>query len=168
MYTRPRRARASLQLSLWADAVAGSARTLKRRREMGWKYRESAGQSTAAMYAAEQAERRRQRNRRKTQAITAAIVLGVTVPAWAVVNAVSTPSAHNGLATVSDGVPLAGANGTDDELGQLLDSAAPTDGRSDVAWARTVSAAHQFDLPWATDVSTAPAPAPVAPVAKRA
>jgi hypothetical protein len=158
-------------MSLWAEAVAGSARNLQRRREMGWKYRETVGQSTAALYAAEQAERRRQRNRHKTQAITAVIVLGVTVPAWAVVNAVSTPSAHNGLATVSDGAPLAGPGPADGQLGRLLDTtqhAAPalTDDRSDVAWAKTMSTAHQFDLPWATDQTTAPAP--VAPVAKRA
>jgi hypothetical protein len=150
----------SLQMSLWADAVGGSARTLQRRREMGWRYREGAGQSTAAVYAAEQAERRRTRNRRKTQAITAVIVLGVTVPAWAVVNAVSTPSAHNGLAPVSDGTSLGAdtaANSSPDQFAQMLSSAKqnapalPDDGPSDSAWASTISAAHQFDLPMATD-----------------
>jgi hypothetical protein len=173
MYTRSRRARASLQLSLWADAVAGSARNLQRRREMGYRYREGAGQSSAALYAAEQAERRRRLNRRKTQAITAAIVVGVTVPAWAVVNAVSTPSAHNGLATVSDGTPLGAGPAGDDQLAQMFSEAGQSaarmsDGRSDAAWARTISAAHQFDLPWATDSSAVPAqPAPSA-LTKRA
>lgn len=165
MYTRSRRSQWSLQLSLWADAVGGSARNLQRRREMGWRYRQGAGQSTAALYAADQAERRRTMNRRKTQAITAAIVLGVTVPAWAVVNAVSTPSAHNGLAPVSDGTAFGAANASGDQLTQMLSSVAQNapaltdDGPSDSAWARTMSAAHQFDLPSANDPSTVSQPA---------
>jgi hypothetical protein len=164
MYTRSRRSQWSLQLSLWADAVGGSARNLQRRREMGWRYREGAGQSTAVLYAAEQAERRRTMNRRKTQAITAAIVLGVTVPAWAVVNAVSTPSAHNGLAPVSDGTAL-GVDASGDQLAQMMSAAQrnapalPDDGPSDSALARTLSAAHQFDLPTATQPPAVSQPA---------
>ncbi|HZE67032.1 MAG TPA: hypothetical protein VE081_10400 [Sporichthyaceae bacterium] len=169
MYTRSRRSQMSLQMSLWADAVSGSARNLQRRREMGWCYREGAGQSTAAVYAAEQAERRRTRNRRKTQAITAVIVLGVTVPAWAVVNAVSTPSAHNGLAPVSDGTSLGAdtaADSSPDQFAQMLSSAKqnapalPDSGPSDSAWASTMSAAHQFDLPMAADPTPVTQPAP--------
>jgi hypothetical protein len=100
------------ELSLWMQAVAGSARDLRRRRELrripaaaktvppAADPRVHAPLKTAKLTApltggADVISRGARAFTGRRIPVTVAVVIGVAVPAWAVVNAISAPSAHS-------------------------------------------------------------------------
>ncbi|HVE26394.1 MAG TPA: hypothetical protein VNC22_13365, partial [Sporichthya sp.] len=81
------------EFELWIQAVGGSLRQLQQRREMG---RLKSATADRARRAEEKAARTRAAGRRKTAVVLAGLLMLVTVPTWAVVSALTAPSAHNG------------------------------------------------------------------------
>ena len=84
------------EISLWASAVAGTVREYSRRRELLARRSDEAIKVAAVEAAARAASKQNKAARRKTVTVIGALVLGSTVPAWALVVSLSAPSAHNG------------------------------------------------------------------------
>lgn len=90
------------ELSLWATAVAGTVREYRRRRELLARRSDEEIRAAARAEALRKSRQRTKVARRKTATMIGGIVLASTVPAWAIVSAITAPPVHNGHFSSAD------------------------------------------------------------------
>ncbi len=88
-----RTSRIRSEFELWLQAMGGTLRQFQQRREMG---RLNTAAAERKRRAEEKVAAYRAASRRKTALLLAGLLMIVTVPTWAVVSALTAPSAHNG------------------------------------------------------------------------